>query len=167
VNIPASWRYTDAHEYMQRVREGFPPVIICCACNGGLQGQEYNTAIPETPAEIADSVQAAYEAGASMVHVHARNPDHLPGPARRVEDWREVNDRIRERCPDIIINNTTGGGPGMTDEERSFPRYDRNLNTGGNNYDEIRWLTARNTVHHSGVHPSHIVLPIIPGGDRP
>jgi 3-keto-5-aminohexanoate cleavage enzyme len=118
VNIPASWRYTDAHEYMQRVREGFPPVIICCACNGGLQGQEYNTAIPETPAEIADSVQAAYEAGASMVHVHARNPDHLPGPARRVEDWREVNDRIRERCPDIIINNTTGGGPGMTDEER-------------------------------------------------
>ena len=118
MNIPASWRYTDAHEYMQRVREGFPPVIICCACNGGLQGQEYNTAIPETPAEIADSVQAAYEAGASMVHVHARNPDHLPGPARRVEDWREVNDRIRERCPDIIINNTTGGGPGMTDEER-------------------------------------------------
>ena len=118
MNIPASWRYTDAHEYMQRVREGFPPVIICCACNGGLQGQEYNTAIPETPAEIADSVQAAYEAGASMVHVHARNPDDLPGPARRVEDWREVNDRIRERCPDIIINNTTGGGPGMTDEER-------------------------------------------------
>jgi 3-keto-5-aminohexanoate cleavage enzyme len=103
---------------MQRVREGFPPVIICCACNGGLQGKEYNTAIPETPSEIAESVKDAYEAGASMVHVHARDPDHLPGPARRVEHWREVNALIRERCPDVIVNNTTGGGPGMTDEER-------------------------------------------------
>jgi 3-keto-5-aminohexanoate cleavage enzyme len=103
---------------MQRVRTGFPPVIICCACNGGLQGREYNAAIPETPQEIAESVAAAYEAGASMVHVHAREPGYLPGPAKRVQDWREVNDRIRERCPDIIINNTTGGGPGMTDEER-------------------------------------------------
>jgi len=118
MSIPESWRYTDAQEYMRHVREGFPPVIICCACNGGLQGQEYNAAIPETPGEIAESVQQAYEAGATMVHVHARNPDNLPGPARRVEEWREVTDRIRERCPDIIVNNTTGGGPGMTDEER-------------------------------------------------
>ena len=118
MTVPDSWRYTDAQEYMQRVRQGFPPLIICCACNGGLQGQEYNAAIPETPSEIADSVHEAYEAGASMVHVHARDPGYLPGPARRVQDWREVTDRIRERCPDIIVNNTTGGGPGMTDEER-------------------------------------------------
>ncbi|MBA2302275.1 MAG: 3-keto-5-aminohexanoate cleavage protein, partial [Acidobacteria bacterium] len=104
----------DSHEYMQRVREGMPPAIICCACNGGLQGKEYNTAIPETPAEIAESVFAAYEAGASMVHVHARDPERLPSPARHVEEWQEVTARIRERCPDIIINNTTGGGPGMT-----------------------------------------------------
>jgi 3-keto-5-aminohexanoate cleavage enzyme len=118
VTIPPTWGYTNTYEYMQRVREGFPPVIICCACNGGMQGQEYNAAIPEAPAEIAASVGAAYEAGAAMVHVHARNPEYLPGPAKRAVDWQEVNDRIRERCPDIIINNTTGGGPGMTDEER-------------------------------------------------
>jgi 3-keto-5-aminohexanoate cleavage enzyme len=118
VTTRSTWRYTDTYEYMHRVREGFPPVIVCCACNGGMQGQEYNAAIPETPAEIAESVQAAYEAGAAMVHVHARNPEYLPGPAKRAIDWQEVNDRIRERCPDIIINNTTGGGPGMTDEER-------------------------------------------------
>lgn len=118
MTIPPIWGYTNTYEYMQRVREGFPPVIICCACNGGMQGQEYNAAIPETPAEIAASVGAAYEAGAAMVHVHARNPEYLPGPAKRAVDWQEVNDRIRERCPDIIINNTTGGGPGMTDEER-------------------------------------------------
>ncbi|MBA2303669.1 MAG: 3-keto-5-aminohexanoate cleavage protein [Acidobacteria bacterium] len=118
MTIPTSWRYVDPYDYMQRVREGMPPAIICCACNGGLQGKEYNGAIPETPAEIADSVFAAYEAGASMVHVHARDPESLPSPARRVEDWKKVTARIRERCPDIIINNTTGGGPGMTDAER-------------------------------------------------
>jgi len=118
MSIPTSWRYTDAYAYMERVRAGMPPAIICCACNGGLQGKEYNTAIPETPEEIADSVHEAYEAGASMVHVHARDPERLPGPARRAADWQDVNGRIRERCPDIIINNTTGGGPGMTDEER-------------------------------------------------
>jgi 3-keto-5-aminohexanoate cleavage enzyme len=95
-----------------------PPVIICCACNGGIQGKEYNPAIPETAAEIAASVHEAYQAGASMVHVHARDPANLPGPARTVEQWKEVTQRVRDRSPDIIINNTTGGGPGMTDEER-------------------------------------------------
>jgi 3-keto-5-aminohexanoate cleavage enzyme len=112
------WRYTDAYEYMRVVREGLPPAIICCACNGGLQGKEYNAAIPETPAEIADSVHEAYQAGASMVHIHARDPENLPGPARTAEQWRDVTQRVRDRCPDIIINNTTGGGPGMTDAER-------------------------------------------------
>src|SRR4029453_9378909 len=112
------WRYTDAYEYMRVVREGLPPAIICCACNGGLQGKEYNAAIPETPAEIADSVHEAYQAGASMVHIHARDPENLPGPARTAEQWREGTQRVRDPCPDIIINNTTGGGPGMTDAER-------------------------------------------------
>ena len=44
----------------------------------------------------------------------------------------------------------------------NFPRFDRNLNTDGNNYDETEWEVAENTVHHSGEHLSHIVLPIIP-----
>jgi predicted acyl esterase len=44
----------------------------------------------------------------------------------------------------------------------SFPRWDRNLNTGGNNYDETEWLVARNVVHHSAQYPSHILLPVIP-----
>jgi 3-keto-5-aminohexanoate cleavage enzyme len=112
------WRYTDAYEYMRVVRDGMPPVIICCACNGGLQGKEYNPAIPETAEEIADSVHEAYQAGASMVHVHARDPHDLPGPARTAEQWQEVTQRVRDRCPDIVINNTTGGGPGMSDDER-------------------------------------------------
>jgi len=43
----------------------------------------------------------------------------------------------------------------------NFPRYDRNLNTGGNNYDETRWVIAKNTIHLSKKYPSHIILPII------
>jgi len=44
----------------------------------------------------------------------------------------------------------------------NFPRFTRNLNTGGNNHTDTTWSTARNTIHHSAEHPSHIVLPIIP-----
>jgi putative CocE/NonD family hydrolase len=44
----------------------------------------------------------------------------------------------------------------------NFPRFDRNLNTGGNNYDETQWVIARNTIHHSAKYPSHILLPVVP-----
>jgi len=44
----------------------------------------------------------------------------------------------------------------------NFPRFDRNLNTGGNNYDETKWNVAKNTVHHSELFSSHLVLPVIP-----
>ena len=44
----------------------------------------------------------------------------------------------------------------------SFPRFDRNLNTGGDNYSETEWVVAKNTVHHSKKYPSHVILPVIP-----
>jgi putative CocE/NonD family hydrolase len=44
----------------------------------------------------------------------------------------------------------------------NFPRWERNLNTGGNNYDESRWVVARNKVHHSAKYPSFVTLPVIP-----
>jgi len=112
------WPYGDSYAFMDHVRSGMPATIICCACNGGIQGKESNASIPETADEIAESVGEAYEAGASMVHVHARDPHNLPGPAKKAGIWSEVNTKIRERCPDIIINNTTGGGLDMTMEER-------------------------------------------------
>jgi putative CocE/NonD family hydrolase len=43
----------------------------------------------------------------------------------------------------------------------NFPRWDRNLNTGGNNYDESDFIVAENSVHHSAQYPSYIVLPIV------
>ena len=69
-----TWNYGDPYAYMDRVAGGMPPVIICLAANGGIQGKEYNDALPETSEELAESVGEAYDAGASMVHIHARQP---------------------------------------------------------------------------------------------
>ncbi len=113
-----AWRYTDSYQFMERVKSGMPPVIICVACNGGVQGKEANEVLPETADEIADSVYGAYLAGASMVHIHARDPQNPTLSATSPQPWYDVLSKVRERCPDIIINATTGGGPGMTMEER-------------------------------------------------
>ena len=113
-----SWRYTDSYEFMKKVADGMPPLIICLASTGGIHGKEYNVNLPETVDEIADSVYEAYKVGASIVHLHARDPNNLANCARTTEDWLELNQKVRERCPDIIINNTTGGGLDTTNEER-------------------------------------------------
>ena len=99
------WNYADTYQFMEKVQQGMPPLIICVACNGGVQGKEYNENIPETPDEIADSVYGAYQAGASMVHIHARDPKNLASCAKSTEIWYEVNRKVREKSPDIIINN--------------------------------------------------------------
>jgi 3-keto-5-aminohexanoate cleavage enzyme len=110
--------YRDSRAYMERVRTGLPPLIVTCAVNGGVQGRELNDALPETPEEIARACKEAYDAGASIVHIHGRDPDNLAMSAEDPDVYREINARVRELCPDLIINNTTGGGPGMTMEAR-------------------------------------------------
>jgi 3-keto-5-aminohexanoate cleavage enzyme len=113
-----SWRYSDSHEWMERLREGLPPLMITCAVNGGIQGKEANGALPETPEEIARQAKEAYDAGAVAVHVHARDPENWANTSGSAEVYREVNALIREQCPELIINNTTGGGPTTSMEER-------------------------------------------------
>ncbi|MEM8935026.1 MAG: 3-keto-5-aminohexanoate cleavage protein [Pseudomonadota bacterium] len=82
-------------------------VIITIAPTGGMGSKEMNPHLPTQPEEIADDVFACYEAGASVVAVHARRPDHTATCDPDI--YRDINDRIREKC-DIIINNSTGGG---------------------------------------------------------
>jgi 3-keto-5-aminohexanoate cleavage enzyme len=108
--LEITWDYTDTYDFMEKVIRGMPPLIICVACNGGVQGKEYNENLPETLEEVADQVHESYKAGATMVHLHARDPEHPSEPAKTKEVWYETNKRIRERCPGIIINNSTGGG---------------------------------------------------------
>lgn len=88
----------------------FPPLIITCAITGANQGKESNPNLPETPQEQAQQTYDAYNAGASMVHVHRRSADNWAKMSMKTEEFYEVNALIRQKCPDIIINNTCGGG---------------------------------------------------------
>ena len=82
-------------------------IIVTIAPTGGMASKKQNPNIPTQPAEIAEDVYRCYEAGASVVAVHARRPDDEAtcNPAT----YRDINERIRAKC-DIIINNSTGGG---------------------------------------------------------
>lgn len=94
------------------------PLIITTCINGGVQGKEANPGIPETADEIAQSAKEAYDAGAAAIHIHARDPKCLYNCSTSADVYREVNGKVREKCPDMIINNTTGHGPGVSMEER-------------------------------------------------
>ena len=115
----AIWRFRDSREYLEKVRKGFPPLVITVAITGGIHGAEANPNLPETPEAQAEETYKAYEAGATVVHAHARDPRKgYATNTTRTEDFYKMNKLIRERCPDIIINNTTGAGAGFTVEER-------------------------------------------------
>lgn len=111
------WDYSDSYAWMERIGD-LPPLIITVAVNGGIQGRESHPRLPETPEEIAEETEKAYLAGASVVHIHARDPLNLGDCAGTPDAYAEVNALVRARCPDIIVNNTTGGGLNTTMDER-------------------------------------------------
>jgi 3-keto-5-aminohexanoate cleavage enzyme len=80
-------------------------VVVTCALTGVLANRKQCAAIPYTPAEIGEEAKRAYDAGASVVHLHARNDDGSPtfSPAT----FAQIKDEIRARCP-IILNFSTG-----------------------------------------------------------
>ncbi|MDR3096135.1 MAG: 3-keto-5-aminohexanoate cleavage protein [Paraburkholderia sp.] len=82
-------------------------VIVTIAPTGGMAHKSQNPHLPTQPDEIACDVYDCYNAGASVVAIHARRPDD--GATCNPSIYREINRRIRERC-DIVINNSTGGG---------------------------------------------------------
>ena len=107
-------------EWIHRVRRGeLPPLIITVAITGGIQGKELNPNIPETPDEQAKHAYEAYKAGASIVHIHVRDPKtNYATPTSDPQQIRLVNKKVRELCPDIIINDSTGIGLFTTLEDR-------------------------------------------------
>jgi len=92
--------------------------IINCAITGSIHTPSMSPYLPITPDEIATSAVEAAEAGAASVHIHARNPENgMPSPDLRL--YREIIDKIRTKNKDVIICITTGGGAGMTVEQRA------------------------------------------------
>ncbi len=81
------------------------PCMITCALSGVVANRDQCPAIPYKPEEYAAEAKRAYEAGAAVVHVHARTPDGAP--SYEVRDYRNIYDAIKAACP-IIINFSTG-----------------------------------------------------------
>ena len=77
--------------------------------------------------------------------------------------WMEDDEVYEIRLGQLSTANIFAKGHRVRIEVSSsnFPRYDRNLNTGGNNWDETEGVVARNAVHHSAQYPSRIVLPVL------
>ena len=86
-----------------------PKVIITCAVTGAGDTVGKHPAIPVTPEQIASSALEAASAGATIVHCHVREPSTGKG-SRKVEYYREVMERIRDKNKEVIINLTAGMG---------------------------------------------------------
>jgi len=90
---------------------GNEKLIITVATTGGVHGKDANPNLPEQPEEIAADVRACEKLGAAVVHVHGRD-EHGENDATRLQ---AVDDAIRDRCDDIVIQNTTGGQSPLED----------------------------------------------------
>ena len=82
-------------------------LIITAAVTGSVPTRQTNPNIPYSPQEIADEIVRVCEAGASIAHVHVRDP-HSGAPSFELNYFAEVLDRVRPRC-DILLNFTTSG----------------------------------------------------------
>lgn len=91
-------------------------VIITCAPTGGIHTPSMSPHLPVTPAEIATASIDAAEAGASIIHLHARDPE-TGKPDPRPETFRQFLPVIKQST-DAVINVSTGGGLGMSIDER-------------------------------------------------
>lgn len=110
----------DSVRYIEKMSRGglskLPPLIITCAITGGLHGKEANPNLPEAPEEQVREAYDAYNAGASMVHIHRRNPENPMQMSWKWEEFAEINTMVRAKCPDLIINNTCLGGRMLNEE---------------------------------------------------
>jgi 3-keto-5-aminohexanoate cleavage enzyme len=96
-------------------------LIITGAICGAEVTKENNPNVPYTVEEIGREAESAYNAGASIIHLHVREDDGTP--TQNKERFRICIEEIKERCPEVIIMPSTGGAVGMTNEERLQPIY--------------------------------------------
>ena len=92
------------------------PVIITVAITGAVPKKADSPAVPVRPAEQIESTHAAYEAGASLVHIHVRNPDESSSSDPAL--FAEVQAGVRKHCPGMIVQFSTGGR-GRNQNERA------------------------------------------------
>lgn len=128
-------------------------LIITAAICGAEVLKEHNPAVPYTIEECVREAKSAYEAGASIIHLHVRWDDGTPTQDK--ERFRVIMEAIKKECPDVIIQPSTGGAVGMSNDERLQPTELNpematldcgTLNFGG---DEV-FMNTENTIKYFG-----------------
>lgn len=111
-------------------------LIICCALTGSLPTKEQNPRVPITPDEIVADALAVYHAGASIVHIHARDKDGKNCHDRDI--FHEIHTKIKAQVPELIVQLSTGGRAGQGFDSRNACLYSNpemaSLCTGSTNF---------------------------------
>lgn len=94
-------------------------LIITAAISGAEVTKEMNPAVPYTVDEFVREAKSAYNAGASIIHLHVRKDDGTPTQDK--VRFKEIIDAIKKEIPDVIIQPSTGGAVGMSNDERLQP----------------------------------------------
>jgi uncharacterized protein (DUF849 family) len=131
-------------------------VIVTCAVTGSIHTPSMSPHLPVTPQEIADAAIGAAKAGASIVHLHARDPRD-GSPTQDPALFGEFLPKIMQAC-DVVINITTGGAPTMPIEERLQPALRHapevaSLNMGSMNFGLFPMLARHKELGHPWERP--------------
>lgn len=137
------------------------PCILCVAITGSVPTKAANPAVPISVAEQVESTHAAFEAGASICHAHVRNDDETP--SSDPEKFGRLQEGLREHCPGMIIQFSTGGRSGAGPERGGMLPLKpdmASLSVGSNNFPTrvyenppqlVDWLASEMRTH--GVKP--------------
>ena len=123
------------------------PCIITVAITGSVPRKENNPAVPITIAEQVESTQAAYEAGATIAHVHVRNDDQTP--TSDPERFARLLEGLRKHCPGMIVQFSTGGRSGKGSERGGMLHLGcdmASLSTGSCNFPTIIYENHPNLI---------------------
>ncbi len=125
------------------------PCIITVALCGSVPRKEHNPAVPISVEEQVESAHESFEAGATLAHIHARNPDQTP--SSDPEFFAEVQAGLKKHCPGMIIQFSTGGR-GRAMEERGSMLHHRpdmaSLATGSVNFPSIVYANPPDLIDH-------------------
>lgn len=125
------------------------PCIITVALCGSVPRKEHNPAVPISVAEQVESAHEAFEAGATLAHIHARNPDQTPSSDPAF--FAAVQEGLKTHCPGMIIQFSTGGR-GRAMEERGSMLHHKpdmaSLATGSVNFPSIVYANPPELIDH-------------------
>ena len=134
-----------------------PPVIITCACTGAIHTPSMSPYLPITPDQITADAVGAAEAGAAIIHLHARDPE-TGKPDQTPEAFMRFLPRIRQQT-DAVVNITSGGSPFMSVADRARPAAElrpevASLNMGSMNFALFHLLDKYKEFKHDWERPA-------------